>query len=326
VLSVLKTSEALDTIYKLTPSTSADTHTRAKNSNIEVLTTDVSLVEASNYIISIVPPRDALATAQRITKAFKALQTSKPLYYLDLNAISPRSALEIAALFESAAPDVKLIDGGVIGGPPRPKSNEIDPDASSSHKWERPSIPVSGPHELKDAPISGAHLAETLNMKHISSEIGPASGLKCCFASASKGFTALMIQSFTTASSLGVLPLLQEELDSRMPGLLKSGSRGVVSMPPKAYRWVHEMEEIAITHADTGFAGGQKGTGIFGEIAKVYKSVADETVLGEEKTERRKRGLTVEDVASAMEEGLSKKKKKTVWLVISTGEGGRTEF
>jgi len=81
-------------------------------------------------------------------------------------------------------------------------------------------------------------------------------------------------------------------------------------MPPKAYRWVKEMDEIALTHADDGgFEGGEDGKGVFGEIAKVYRSVAEETVLGEEKTERRKRGLTAEDVASAMGEGLRKKRK-----------------
>ena len=77
------------------------------------------------------------------------------------------------------------------------------------------------------------------------------------------------------------------------------------------------MEEIAITHAEEGgFEGGEggeggKGVGIFGEIARVYKSVAEETVLGEEKTERRKRGTTIEDVAEAMGEGLRSKRKKT---------------
>jgi hypothetical protein len=79
-------------------------------------------------------------------------------------------------------------------------------------------------------------------------------------------------------------------------------------VPPKAYRWVREMEEIAQTHADEGGFNGD--IGIYGEIAKVYKSVAEETVLGEEKTERRKRGLTVEDVAEAMGEGLNAKRKK----------------
>lgn len=80
-------------------------------------------------------------------------------------------------------------------------------------------------------------------------------------------------------------------------------------VPPKAYRWVREMEEIAQTHVDEGGFNGEPG--IYGEIAKVYKSVAEDTVLGEEKTERRKRGLTVEDVAGAMGEGLMEKKRKT---------------
>lgn len=79
-------------------------------------------------------------------------------------------------------------------------------------------------------------------------------------------------------------------------------------MPPKAYRWVREMEEIAETHADEGGFNGDAG--LFGEVAKVYKSVADESVLGEEKTETRKRGLTVEDVAEAMSEGLRGKRRK----------------
>lgn len=287
---------------------SEDTHARAKNSAIETLHTDIALIENSDYIISIVPPRDALATAKRITTAFTNLSTPKPLYYLDLNAISPRSAREVAALFSNVAPSIKFIDGGIIGGAPSPKANL---ESGTQHTWNRPSIPVSGPHVLSESPISGAHLSETLNLNHISKEVGPASGLKCCFASTSKGFTALAIQAFTTASSLGVLPLLQQELSVRMPGMLNSAKWGVTAMPPKAYRWVREMDEIAITHADEGgFAGGEEGTGVFGEIAKVYKSVAEETVLGEEKTERRKRGLNVEDVAAAMAEGLKGKRRK----------------
>ena len=73
------------------------------------------------------------------------------------------------------------------------------------------------------------------------------------------------------------------------------------------------MEEIAECHGDEGgFEGGETGgKGIFDGVAEVYRSVADETVLGDEKTERRKRGLTVEDVAECMGEGLKKKRKKT---------------
>ena len=48
---------------------SQDTHNRALKASIETLPTDVSLVTQSDYILSIVPPRDAFATAERITTA-----------------------------------------------------------------------------------------------------------------------------------------------------------------------------------------------------------------------------------------------------------------
>lgn len=81
-------------------------------------------------------------------------------------------------------------------------------------------------------------------------------------------------------------------------------------MPPKAYRWVHEMEEVAATHAEDGGLVKQEGMDVFAAIAAVYKAVADETELGKEKTGRRKRGRTVEDVAEAMAVGLHGKRKK----------------
>ncbi|RDW73965.1 hypothetical protein BP5796_07407 [Coleophoma crateriformis] len=296
---------------------SEDTHTRARQSSIETLPTDTALVQRADYILSIVPPRDALATAQRITTAFSSLGPEgkpTPLYYLDLNAISPRSAREIAAVFHSAAPAIRFLDGGIIGGPPSlaasaTKENTTSNHPETTHPWKRPSIHVSGSHPLSSAPIAGANLEEVLNSKHISAEIGPASGLKCCFASTSKGFTAICIQAFTTAAQLGVLEELKEEISTRAPGLFKAGTNGVTSMPPKAYRWVREMQEIAVTHADDGGFEGE-GMGIFDAVARVYDTVANETVLGEEKTERRKRGRTVEDVAAAMGEGLAAKKMK----------------
>lgn len=278
----------------------------------------MDLVETTDYILSIVPPRDALATAKRITTAYSAQNKVTPFYYLDLNAISPRTAREIASLFQTTAPGVRFVDGGIIGGAPSPK-NSSEPSttiseapASNTHEWKRPSIPVSGPYKVSDSAASGAHLSSTLNLNHISDEVGKASGLKCCFASMTKGFTALAIQSFTTASNLGVLELLVQEAEERIPGLFKSARGGLPGMPPKAYRWVREMEEIAITHADEGGfeGGGEEGEGVFGQIAGVYRSVAEDTILGEETTEKRKRGRTLEDVALAMGEGLLGKKRK----------------
>ncbi|TAQ86040.1 hypothetical protein B7494_g5622 [Chlorociboria aeruginascens] len=279
----------------------ADTRTRALTAKVELLPTDISLVSTSDYILSIVPPRDAFATAQRITAAFtSAPQRSTPLYYLDLNAISPHTARTIASHFQTTAPSSVFIDGGIIGGPPSLKTspevnNTPATHPTTTHSWNRPSIPLSGPSPLTSAPTSGAHLANVLNSKYLGEEIGKASGLKCCFASTSKGFTALCIQAFTTAHQMGVMEELKSEMEMRMPALYGAGVRSARGMPPKAYRWVAEMEEIARTHREEGAFESEKG--VFGEVAAVYKAVANDTILGQEKTERRKRGLTIDDVA-----------------------------
>ncbi len=91
-----------------------------------------------------------------------------------------------------------------------------------------------------------------------------------------------------------------------VPATLKSAEAGVPGMPPKAYRWVWEMEEIAATYAEEG---GFEPV-LFEGVAGVYRAVSGDTVLGAEKTGNRKRGRTVEDVAAAMAEGLEKKRTK----------------
>lgn len=129
-----------------------------------------------------------------------------------------------------------------------------------------------------------------------------------CFASLSKGFTALAISSYTTAKNLGVLDELRSHLDGFNPGFKASAERGLVSMPPKAYRWGGEMEEIAKTfEADGGFTEKES---CFRAIAQIYDLVAHGTDLGKETTENRQRGKTAEDVALLMVEGTEKRKLK----------------
>lgn len=252
-------------------------------------------------MLSIVPPRDALATAQRIANATSAQSEKRPnpLCYIDLNAISPRSAREIHDLFQNLSPEIKYIDGGIIGAPPKQKADGT---------FQRPSIPVSGPHKLINAKPHGAQLEQALNSRHVNNTVGSATGLKMCFASLSKGFTALAIQSYTTAQSLGVLDDLKTELDVFSPEIRTRAEKGLVGMPPKAYRWIHEMEQIAETHeADGGFRGEESS---FRSIARVYELVK-ESELGREVTEKRVRGTTAEDVAVLMGESMERRKVKT---------------
>lgn len=124
-----------------------------------------------------------------------------------------------------------------------------------------------------------------------------------CFASTTKGLTAIAIQSFTTAHTLGVLDQLQAHLKDYSPKTGELVAKGLVGMPPKAYRWVEEMKEIAETfHIEGGFE-----RDLFDGVSEVYRFVAHETDLGNEKTGHRMVGKTLEDVTKLMRQALERK-------------------
>jgi hypothetical protein len=248
---------------------SSATQKRAKDASLGLVENDVELVGRSDYIVSIVPPRDAVATANRIIDALTnssapRQSSTNPLYYLDLNAVSPSTASKIAESFKQKTPDVRFVDGGIIGGPPTPIQDST---------WKRPGIPLSGPHPLTEAPISGANLADVLYTNYLGPKIGAASGLKCCFAALSKGFIALALQSFSTAAALDVLPALEGYLEEFNPGGGERAKKGVVGCTSKAYRWVEEMNQIGQCFSENG--GWAEQAKVFREIAGVYQGLAD---------------------------------------------------
>ncbi|KAH7329298.1 6-phosphogluconate dehydrogenase [Stachybotrys elegans] len=288
---------------------SDDTTERALRAGVELLS-DIELVEQCQVFLSVVPPANVEATAQRVIDALSGSKRQEPLYYADLNAVSPSTVRMIASRFEKTSPLVRFIDGCILGGPPELKTaadtgSNVSASDTNDAEWNRPRLPISGPHSLDSLP-GGERLASVLNMRSISSEIGPASGLKMCFASMSKGFTALATQAFATAHKLGVGEELAQEMTQILPKHLDLVRRGVPAMPPKAYRWVREMEEIATTMSEDG----GWGRSLFDGAAEVYNAVAQDKALGQEKIGKRKRGTTVEDVASLLAEGLEAKRKK----------------
>lgn len=246
---------------------SAATQQRAESAGIEQLSSDEELVAQADYILSIVPPKDAPATAQRIVTALRTTprKPAQPdLWFLDLNAGSPDGVTKLYDLFTSEAAGVRFVDGGIIGAPPSRKA-----DGS----WFRPGIPLSGPHSLSSAPNDGARLADVLNTRYLGPDIGTASGLKACFAALSKGFTALALQSYTTATQLRVLPDLKHYLDIYNPSAREKAEKSIVGCTTKAYRWIEEMHQIGDTFAVQGGFGEQAE--IFREIAGVYQGLAD---------------------------------------------------
>ena len=247
---------------------STATQDRAKSVSIELFDSDVELVHQADYVLSIVPPKDSACTARRIIEALTHENARKgkdrALWFLDLNAGSPDGVAELFRLFEQEAHDVRFVDGGIIGAPPSQKEDGT---------WLRPGIPLSGPHALIDAPVNGAKLAEVLNTQYLGEDIGKASGLKACFAALTKGFTALALQSYTTASNLEVLSQLKRYLDEYNPGARQRAEKSIVGCTTKAYRWIEEMHQIGRTFSvDGGFT---EQASVFREIAGVYQELAD---------------------------------------------------
>ncbi|EDU50212.1 MmsB 3-hydroxyisobutyrate dehydrogenase [Pyrenophora tritici-repentis] len=247
---------------------SAATKARALSAGIQLYDTDEEVIREAEYFISIVPPLDAIATAERVRNAWAGSKRigARKLYYLDLNAISPATAKKIAGIFEPPEYDVQVVDGGIIGGPPAPSKQ--DPSG-----WTRPGIPLSGPRSLENCGMLGWEVMKILNAKHIGPEIGTASGLKCCFAAISKGFTALALQSFTTASSLGVLEHLKEYMDLYNLNARQKAEKNIVGCTGKAYRWVEEMNQIGECFSTEG--AWQDQACVFREIASLFQGLAD---------------------------------------------------
>ncbi|KAL8381733.1 hypothetical protein RB595_005825 [Gaeumannomyces hyphopodioides] len=311
---------------------SADTAERARSCGATLFKSDLELVDWADVVLSVVPPRDAAATLRRVLDAMAFSKThvsaaaqgeggegegagkgpSRPLYFADMNAVSPATCRRMAADTARARVPLLFIDSCILGGPPAPKKGggeDQTEEKGEGDQWAVPLVPTSGPHSfasLGDA-REGPLLESTLRARHISADVGAASGLKMCFASLSKGFSAIAVQAYTTAHRLGVLGDLEWALGELAPTRARQAASAITSMPPKAYRWAGEMEEISDTHAaDGGF-----DPFLFQGAAAVFRAVAQDTVLGQEKVGQRKRGLTVQDVAEAMSEGMDRKRKKT---------------
>ncbi|MCB8879574.1 NAD(P)-dependent oxidoreductase [Acidisoma cellulosilytica] len=207
-------------------------------------------IAACDFILSIVPPGEALALATRLAPVL-AQTTHRPVY-VDCNAISPATAQTVSMAFPS--PQVRFVDGSIIGGPPKPGTRG-------------PSLYVSG----ADATALTALNAHGLVVKLLDDRIGSASALKMSYAGITKGLTALGSAMILAAGRHGAAEALRAELAESQPELLQRFAQSVPDMAPKAYRWVAEMEEIA------DFAGEDAAIrDIYLGMARLYADLAED--------------------------------------------------
>jgi L-threonate 2-dehydrogenase len=202
--------------------------TAARASEAGMVAASDEEIGAANFILSILPPGDALALAQRFASVLAA-SNAKPVY-VDCNAINPKTVDRVAAVI--APTDCPFVDSGIIGSPPKPG------DAG-------PRFYASGPA----APRFATLRQYGLDVRVLDGAMSAASALKMSYAGITKGTQAIGAAMMLAATRAGSADALFAELSSSQKEMFGWFKRGLALMPPKAYRWIAEMHEIA------GFVG-----------------------------------------------------------------------
>jgi 3-hydroxyisobutyrate dehydrogenase-like beta-hydroxyacid dehydrogenase len=182
-------------------------------------------IAAADFILSILPPGDAVALARRFAPALSA-SNSKPVY-VDCNAISPQTAEHVAAVL--APTGAPFVDAGIIGSPPPPREGP------------GPRLYASGPYAPRFAELK----QHGLDVRVLGGPLSAASALKMSYAGITKGTQALGAVMMLAATRSESADALFAEMKLSQPQMLAYMQRSLSLMPPKAYRWVAEMQEIA---------------------------------------------------------------------------------
>ena len=215
-------------------------------------------IAASDIILSIVPPGDAFALAQRLAPVLTAANR-KPLY-VDCNAVSPKTVEKIEAVVKATG--CAFVGAGIIGPPPKP--------GAANTRFYASGADANDFARLNDYGLIVRVLAGPVNT---------ASALKMSYAGITKGFTALGAAMFLAATRNGSAEALKAELAESRPDLLGYLTKQIPSMYPKAYRWVAELEEIS------AFVGNDHAEHEMLEAAaRLYERLATDVAGGNEET------------------------------------------
>jgi len=227
---------------------SGDTAARAKAAGMAAVSDEE--IAGSDFFLSILPPGDALALVQRFAPALKA-SNAKPVY-VDCNAINPATVERVAAAV--APTGCPFVDAGIIGSPPKPG------DAG-------PRFYASGPAASRFASLRDYGL----DIRVLDGAMSAASALKMSYAGITKGTQAIGAAMMLAATRAGSSDALFKELQGSQKEMLAWFQRALAAMPPKAYRWVAEMHEIA------GFVGDDPtASELYQGAAHFYERIAED--------------------------------------------------
>lgn len=198
--------------------------------------TDVGTLEAlcqqSDVIVSICPPHAAV----EIAEAIAALNFNG--VYVDANAISPATSVQIAEIVERSG--ANYVDAAVVGPPP----------------WENHGTFIYFSGNAAEF-MAGYFRAKTLSAEVLGESQSQASALKICHSAVHKAHFATLLATIAAAEHYGVRGHL-ENLWTKLPNT-NSIIHEISEIPRRAakgWRFAGEMLEVSDAFAKAGLPPG----------------------------------------------------------------------
>lgn len=257
---------------------SARSKALAREAGLTDVGTIARLTEQCEVILSIMNPGSALEFSGEVAQALR-VNKRRPLF-VDCNAIAPVTMQAVNANITAAGG--RCADGGIVGPPPRGTAKNR--------------LYVSGPEARELEQLA----TPQIRVQVLSERIGDASAIKMCYGAMNKGVIALALEVLVAARRLGVEAEFETQLLESQRDVYERVIRGLPLMPPKAYRWVPEMLEIARAFEAVGMT-----PRVFQGAADIYEFVAA-TALGKESPEDRDKSRGGKDVVRMLADGAAK--------------------
>lgn len=210
---------------------SKETQERCERSMLQKVSGLETLIDVSDVIISLVPPKAAESVASAFINLFDQSR-QKPLVYIDANAISPITSKKIGIIIEN--PQITYCDASIYG---------LSKNIGSTGKLF---LSGNNAHKIYDL------FRETIDTVVVSNNIGDASAIKMLIGGINKELVAQFLELSRAAERLGLLDTFLHEGRIIYPALFEILDRLLPTYPKHSNRRVEEMNELAATIKSIG--------------------------------------------------------------------------
>src|SRR3954468_15218305 len=219
---------------------SAATRARADAAGLRDAGALDALLARCDVVVSVCPPHAALGVGRAVA-GYGGV-------FVDANAVAPATAAVIGQIVEDGG--ARFVDGGIVGPPPQRAgttrlylSGAAAPEVGALFDGTPVEAPVLGP------------------------DPGSASALKMAYAAWTKGTAAMLLAIRAVARDGGVDDALLAEWERSQPDVPGRLAAAADSAERKGWRWVGEMEGMAVTLAARG-----QPDGFHRAAAEVYRA------------------------------------------------------